>query len=50
MFFAFNILFAFENQRIETPKYNKILKSGRFEIRDYESMIIASFFSCDATK
>ena len=42
LFFAANILFAFENQRIETPKYNKILKSGRFEIRDYDSMIIAS--------
>ncbi|MBF88787.1 MAG: hypothetical protein CMG75_03840 [Candidatus Marinimicrobia bacterium] len=42
MFFAVNILFALDNQRIETPKYNMIFKTGRFEIRYYESMILAT--------
>lgn len=41
VFLLIGVLTATENQRIETPKYTLVSKSGRFEIRDYESMIVA---------
>ena len=40
--FVIGLLTASDKHRLETPNYILVSKSGRFEIRDYESMIVAS--------
>ena len=40
--FVIGLLTASDKHRLETPNYILVSKSGRFEIMDYESMIVAS--------
>ena len=41
IFFVSQLIMSFQSDKIETPKYTVLKKYGEFEIRQYDSMIIA---------
>ena len=41
IFFASTLILNTQIMAIETPKYQTLIKEGKFEIRDYDPMIIA---------
>ncbi|NDC27846.1 MAG: hypothetical protein EBZ94_00720, partial [Crocinitomicaceae bacterium] len=41
IFFLSQLIMSFQSDKIETPKYTVLKKYDEFEIRQYDSMIIA---------